>query len=299
MIKIKNCITKKYDQGNDSIETLKSRMDEFVTETYGSSASVDLSSIEIIDKLHAYVDIFYSEIIENNMLVRKFSHIFYITGEEINGKATFTGPDRKTALKLLEDAKYRTINAGELELMKIIAPNISSIGEIQMSLTPVMEILRELIDKNRMILVSSKTSDAKRLKYFNQISDLNIFKYEYKYDACIIEPGEEFSNEASNGIENLLSFVISHKIIYMSEISSVKPYIRTAYSYYSICEIAGNLMEISVEHLLSEYIKLYGKDPDPLKFKNYIGSLIDSKVFIKINDKIKGNEKIFEKVIKI
>jgi hypothetical protein len=298
MIEIRSYITKKYDQGNDSIETLKSLMNNFVSETYGSSASVDSDSIEMIDKFHAYIDIFYTEIIENNLLVRKFSHIFYITAEQLNGKAIFSGPDRKTALMLLEDTKSSAINAGEIKLMEIIASNISGIVEVQMSLTPVMEILRELVDRKKLVLVSSRKSDAKRLKYFDEISDLDIFKYEYKYDACIIQPGKEFKDVASGGMENLLSYVMSNKIAYISGISSVKPYLRTAYSYYSICAVAGYLIEISMDQLLVEYGKLFERDQDVLKFKNYVNSLYDSGVFTKINDKIMGNEKIFEKFIK-
>ena len=41
-----------------------------------------------------------------------------------------------------------------------------------------------LVEKKRLILVSDKKSDAKRLKYFNEVGDLAIFSYEYKYGAC-------------------------------------------------------------------------------------------------------------------
>ncbi len=297
MLEVKNYITKKYEQGNDSIETLISLINDFVAETYGSSVAVDGDSIETIEKLHAYIDVFYSEILEDTLLIKKFNHIFYITAEQINGKATFTGPDRKTAVGMLDAVKSSLVSAGEIKLMGIIAKRLSRVAEIQMSLTPILEILRELMDKNRIVLVSTKKSDMKRLKYFNEINDLKIFSYEFRYDACIIEPGIEFSSTASSGIESLFSYVMSHKISYMSNISSIKPYLRTAYSYYSICELAGSPMEISMETLRDEYLKLYNRQPDLLKFKNYVEALCDSDIFTNVNNKIKGIDKIFKNFI--
>lgn len=298
MLEIKNYITKKYEQGNDNIETLISLMNTFVSEIYGSSVAVDPDSIENIEKLHAYIDVFQQKILGNTLLIRKFSHIFYISAEQINGRANFTGPDRKTAIKLLEDVKLSLTAAGEAKLLESIASNLSRIGEVQMSLTPVMEILRELVEKKRLILVSDKKSDAKRLKYFNEIGDLQIFSYEYKYGACIIEPGPEFDSVASEGIENLLSYIMSHRILYISGISSLKPYLRTAYSYYSLCSLAGHMMEIGSEDLRKEYGELYGREPDKLKFKNYMESLYNSNVFTNIDIKINGNKTIFENFIK-
>jgi hypothetical protein len=254
--------------------------------------------METIEALHAYVDVFYPKILQNTLLIRKFSHIFYISAEQINGKANFTGPDRKTAIKMLDEVKTSMTATGEAKLMKFIAANLSKIGEIQMSLTPVMEILRELIEKGRLILFSKKNSDSKRLKYFNEINDLDIFRYEYKYDACIIEPGEKFDAIAPGGIESLLSYIMSHRIFYMTGISSLKPYLRTAYSYYSICSLAGSMMGIEFEDLRKEYGELYGKEPDTLKFKNYIEALYNSDILKNVNNKINGNEKIFENFIK-
>jgi len=199
---------------------------------------------------------------------------------------------------MLDEVKTSLTIAGEAKLMKTIASNLSKIGEIQMSLTPVMEILRELIEKGRLILFSRKNGDAKRLKYFNEINDLDIFKYEYKYDACIIEPGKEFDSIASGGIESLLSYIMAHRIFYMAGISSLKPYLRTAYSYYSLCSLAGSMIEIEFEDLRKEYGELYGKEPDKLKFKNYIEALYNSNILININNKINGNNKIFENFIK-
>ena len=83
----------------------------------------------------------------------------------------------------------------------------------------------------------------------------------------------------------------------MSNISSIKPYLRTAYSYYSICELAGSPMEISMETLRDEYLKLYNRQPDLLKFKNYVEALCDSDIFTNVNNKIKGIDKIFKNFI--
>jgi hypothetical protein len=298
LLDIKNYTTKKYDSGNDSIETLISLMNHFVAEVYGSSVAVDPDSIEAIDKLHAYVDVFYPEILENTMVIRRFRHIFFITADQINGKAIIIGPDRKTAINMLGEIKSHEIRQGEIKLMGLLSGKLSEIAEIRMSLTPVMEILGELIEKRRIILVSTKKSDMKRLKYFNEISDLNIFSYEYKYDACIIEPGPEFGSAASGGVESMFSYVVERKSNYMAGVSSLKPYLRTAYSYYSICDLAGSQMEVRMETLLHEYGKLYGKEPDKLKFKNYVKSLYDVGILKWENNKIKGNDEIFKMIIK-
>ena len=298
MLEVKGYVTRKYNAGNDDIQTLVSLMRTFISETYGSSLSIDPDSIETIDKLHSYVDVYYSELLDGYMLIRKYSHIFFISAEQVDGKASFTGPDRNTALKMLEEVKYHTIKTGEIAIMENIAEELSGIHEIMLSMTPVMEILRELLDKGKIILVSTGSDDKKRLKYFNAISDLSIFKYEYKYNACIIERGPEFNSVADGNIENLFAYIIKSKTGYISDISSVKPYLRTAYSYYSICLLFGSLMEIKMETLRSEYGRLYGKEPDILKFKNYIESLYNSNVFTNIDTKINGDKTIFENFIK-
>ena len=49
-----------------------------------------------------YNNLNYSELLDGYMLIRKYSHIFFISAEQVDGKASFTGPDRNTALKMLE-----------------------------------------------------------------------------------------------------------------------------------------------------------------------------------------------------
>jgi hypothetical protein len=298
MLEIRGSVTKKYDAGNDDIKTMIGLMRRFVSETYGSSISIDLDSVETIDKLHSYVDAYYLELLDNYLVIGKYRHIFFISAEQVEGTATFTGPDRNTAMKMLEEVKSREIKNGELEMMGAIPKELSRIHEIIISMTPVMEILRELLDRGKITLVSTGADDKKRLKYFNEISQLNIFKYEYKYGACVIEQGPEFNSIAPGNIENLFSYIIQEKTGYISGISSVKPYLRTAYSYYSICLLSGSLLEIKMETLRSEYGRLYGKEPDILKFKNYIESLCTVNVFQYKKDKIIGIEKIFKRFIK-
>ncbi|WMT51472.1 MAG: hypothetical protein RE471_00995 [Ferroplasma sp.] len=297
MLEARGSVTRKYDAGNDDIQTLVRLMGLFISETYGSSLSIDPDSIETIGKLHSYVDVYYSELLDGYMLIRKYSHIFFISAEQVDGKASFTGPDRNTALKMLEEVKYNTIRTGEMAIMEAIAEELSGIHEIMLSMTPVMEILRELLDKGKIILVSTGSDDKKRLKYFNEISDLSIFKYEYKYNACIIERGPEFNSIADGNIENLFAYIIKSKTGYVSDISSVKPYLRTAYSYYSLCMVSKSLIEIKMETLRNEYGRLYGKTPDTLKFKNYVESLCNVNIFQYKNDKIIGIEKIFKKLL--
>jgi len=99
MLEIKNYITRKYEQGNDNTETLISLMNTFVSETYGSSVAVDAQSMETIETLHAYVDVFYSKILQNTLLIRKFTHIFYISAEQINGKQILPGLTERQRLK--------------------------------------------------------------------------------------------------------------------------------------------------------------------------------------------------------
>jgi hypothetical protein len=298
MLEAGGSVTRKYNAGNDDIQTLIRLMKLFISETYGSSLSIDSDSIETIDKLHSYVDVYYSELLDGHMILRKYSHIFFISAEQIDGKATFTGPDRNTALKMLEEVKSRVIRTGEIEIMDAIAEELSKIHEIVISMTPVMEILRELLDKGKIILISTGSDDKKRLKYFNEVSDLDIFRYEYKYNACIIEPGPLFGSVSAGTVENLFAYIIKEKTDYISGISSVKPYLRTAYSYYSICLLSGSLMEIKMETLLGEYGRLYGKDPDVLKFKNYLESLCSAGILEYKNNLIKGTEKIFKKIYK-
>ncbi len=295
MLQIGSYVTRKYDTGNDNVETLIKLMKRFVSETYGSFLSIDSDSVETLDKLHAYVDVFFPELLDNYLVIRKYGHIFFITAEQIAGKAIFTGPDRKTVSRLFGEVKSRDIAVGEIQIMETISRELSYIHEIRISMTPVMEILRELLDNGRIILISTRSDDVKRQKYFNEINQLNIFKYEYKYDACIIERGPEFDSVASGNIENLFSYIIQKKTDYVSGISSVKPYLRTAYSYYSICLLSGSLIEIQMETLRSEYGRLYGKKPDNLKFKNYVESLCSVNIFQYKDDKIKGIEKIFKK----
>ncbi len=295
MLETRGSMTKKYNAGNDDTETIIRLMERFISETYGSSLSIDPYSVETIDKLHSYVDAFYSELLDNYLVVRKYSHIFFVSAELSDGNAAFTGPDRNTALKMLDEVKSIEIKNGEIGMLEAVSREISGIHEIIISMTPVMEILRELMDHGKIILVSTTADDKKRLKYFNEISELDIFKYEYRYDACIIEQGSEFNSIASGNIENLFSYIIQKKTDYIAGISSVKPYLRTAYSYYSICLLYGSLMEIKMETLRSEYGRLYGKKPDNLKFKNYVESLCNVNIFQYKDDKIKGIEKILKK----
>lgn len=295
MLETKGSVTKKYDAGNDDIHTMIRLMERFVSETYGSSISIDPDSVETIDKLHSYVDSYYSELLDNYLVIGKYRHIFFISAEQVDGTAIFTGPDRNTAVKMLEEVKFREIKNGEIEMMDAIPEELSRIHEIIISMTPVMEILRELLGRGKITLVSSSADDKKRLKYFNEINQLNIFKYEYKYDACIIEQGPEFNSIGNGNIENLFAYIIKEKTDYISGISSVKPYLRTAYTYYSICLLSGSLMEIKMETLRSEYGRLYGKQPDILKFKNYVESLSTVNILQYQDNKIIGIEKIFKK----
>ncbi len=288
---------KKYPAGNDNKSTVVKILNRFVSETYGNFMAIDSNSIEVMDKLHSYIDLFYPQILNDKIIIKKYEHIFFISADQEDGIVTVNGPERSNAIKIFQEIKSAEVRSGESPAFGILAEQLSKIPEIQISLTPVMEILTELINRNSVTLISTRSNDAKRLKYFNEIKDLKIFSSEYKYDACIITPGEEFNSVAINGISSLLSYIMVRKIPYILSIPSIKPYIRTAYSYYYLCMLSGLLLETGVELLRKEYGILYGREPDIFKFKKYLESIANVNILNYKDNMVTGIEEIFKKLL--
>ncbi len=297
MLEIKSYINEKYELKNDN-EDIKYYMNKFVSMKYGNFLFVNENSIEKIDKINAYVDVYSPEIINNYYFFKKYSDVFFITANINNGRATITGPDRNNAIKLFNDKKNYEINNDENMLFDTVYNELSKIPEIKMALTPVIEIIRELNDKKILYLDITKTSDKKRLNYFKLVSDMDIFNYEIKYGVYIIKPGDKFFAIIKNDYNDLLSYIFKWKKFYFVNFSSVKPYIRTAYSYYHIAMLIKNNIMLNINDLANEYNNLYNKKTDIIKFKNYIDALVEYNILLNENGKIKGNENILKTIIK-
>ncbi|MEM0140015.1 MAG: hypothetical protein QXZ44_05330 [Ferroplasma sp.] len=296
MLDIKGTINRKYELRNDTETAIIELMSKFVVEAYGTELSVDINSVEKLGEYHAYVDLCMPEIINNYFIVHNYSHIFYISAESVNGYAVLTGPSRKDAVLMAGEIRKSSIMEGELQLAQHIYENLSLIHDIQAALTPVNEIIREIKDHGKLILNSGKTDDSKRLKYFEAIKDTGLFNYEYKYGQCIIEPEEKFIELSAKEANGVFSYILGMEIPYLIAIPSAKPFIRTAYAYYSMAIITENNIPVEIETLLNEYGEIYGRKPDLIKFKNYIDSLVDSEILKYENYKIIGFEKILNSI---
>ena len=295
MLDIKNYISEKYGLKNDN-DDIKYIMNKFVSENYGNFLSVD--NVEKLDKINAYVNIYCPEIINNYYFVKQYKNIFFITMDINDGRATITGPERNTAIKLFNDRKHNEIKNNENTLIDIVYKDLLKISGIKISLTPLMEIIRELGDKGVLYLDMAKTSDIKRLNYFRIVEDMDIFQYEIKYNVYIVRPGDKFLSIIHGDYDNILLYIFKSKKDYFINFTSIKPYIRTAYAYYYIATLTGSNMEVDINYLLKEYNNLYSKKSDMIKFKNYIDSLVESGIFIRENDMIKGNKDILKILIK-
>jgi len=297
MLEIKNYINEKYELKNDN-EDIKIYMNKFISSKYGNFLFINENSIEKIDKINAYVNVYLPEIINNYYFVKKYNNVFFITADINNGKAIITGPDRINAIKSFNAKKSYEINNDENILIDATYKNLSKIPEIKMALTPIIEIIRELNDKKILYLDITKTLDKKRLVYFKNIEDMNIFNYEIKYNTYIIKPNNKFFAIIKNDYNDLFSYIFKEKKFNFVNLPSIKPYIRTAYSYYHIAMLVKNNITLNIDDLINEYNDLYNKKTDIIKFKNYIDSLIEYNILLNENNKIKGNEDILKSLIK-
>jgi len=297
MLEIKNYINEKYELKNDN-EDIKIYMNKFISSEYGNFLFINENSIEKIDKINAYVNVYCPEIINNYYFVKKYDNVFFITADINNGKAIITGPDRINAIKLFNAKKNYEINNDENILIDAIYKDLSRIPEIKMALTPVIEIIRELNDKKILYLDITKTLDKKRLIYFKNIEDMDIFNYEIKYNNYIIKPTDKFFTITKNDYNDLFSYIFREKKFNFVNLSSIKPYIRTAYSYYHIAMLVKNNITLDINDLINEYNNLYNKKTDIIKFKNYIDSLTEYNILLNENKKIEGNEDILKSLIK-
>ncbi len=297
MLEIKNYVNKKYELKNDN-EDIKIYMNKFISSKYGNFLSINEDSVEKIERINAYVNVYCPEIINNYYFVKKYNNVFFITADINNGKVVITGPDRTDAIKSFNDKKDEEINNNENILIDSIYQKLAKIPEIKMALTPVIEIIRELNDKKILYLDITKASDKKRLNYFKIIEDMDIFNYEIKYNVYIIKPADKFFTIINNDYNNLFSYIFKEKKFYFVNFSSVKPYIRTAYSYYYVAMLIKNNILLNINDLIKEYNKLYNKKTDIIKFKNYIDSLTEYNILLNENNKIKGNESILKILIK-
>lgn len=297
MLEIKNYINEKYELKNDN-EDIKIYMNKFISSKYGNFLFINENSIEKIDKINAYVNVYSPEIINNYYFVKKYNNVFFITADINNGKAIITGPDRINAIKSFNAKKSYEINNDENVLIDATYKNLSKIPEIKMALTPIIEIIRELNDKKILYLDITKTLDKKRLIYFKNIEDMDIFNYEIKYNTYIIKPNNKFFTIIKNDYNDLFSYIFKEKKFNFVNLPSIKPYIRTAYSYYHIARLVKNNITLNIDDLINEYNDLYNKKTDIIKFKNYIDSLIEYNILLNENNKIKGNEDILKSLIK-
>ncbi|MEM0132768.1 MULTISPECIES: hypothetical protein [Acidiplasma] len=285
--------TQKYQMLQTTKDNLISLFNKFLHENYGDFLFIDPDSIETLGKINAYADLFLPEHVLSIHLINKIGHVFYLEAENIYGYITIKGPEFNSALMQIKSKIAELNKSYILKIISYAGNYLAKIPEIRMAYTPMMEIFRSLDNNGNVILDTSRQADTKRIKFFSLIKHSGILKYEERYDKIIIYKNEDpgFKND-----REMFAMTFSAIPEIFAANDSVKPYVRTAYSYYYFSIIHGDMIPLDAEILLRNYRHLFNRNIDELKFRSYIDSLIDCGIFFLEDGKIKGNIEIYNKI---
>ncbi len=298
MLDYDSLIHEKFSIKENNNENIENIMNNFLHAKYGEFLSVDRTSIEKLGEINAYVDAYIPESIKSfdgNSYLTILKHVFYL-GMDINDDICIThGPSIEIAENKIKNALEIYYNKNSEKLLRAGFDCFAKIPEIKMSATPVIEILRVIDEKREVILSKNKKAELKRINYFIEFSGTGLFNFEEKYGKVVIRPTDIYDNiKKSYGI---FPYLLRERPGYFYNVTSIKPYVRAAYSYYYFVALSGKLINMNVEEMIGKYIEIYSKKIDPVKFQNYLHELFDSGILIKNGNKISGSDSIFKAFI--
>ncbi len=283
------------ENNNENIENI---MNNFLHTKYGEFLSIDKKSIANLGDVNAYVDACIPESnksFDGDSYLTILKHVFYLSMDINEDICTVHAPAIEIAENRIKNAMQIHYNKNSEKLLRAGFDNFAKIPEIKMSATPVIEILRVIDEKGEVILTKNKKAELKRINYFMEFSDTGLFNYEEKYGKVIIKPSEIYDNVKKN--YGIFSYLLREKSEYFYNMTSIKPYVRAAYSYYYFAAISRKMVNIGTVEMIRKYVDISNKKIDLVKFQNYLYELFDSGVLNKRENKISGNSDIFNAFI--